>query len=35
MEFDLDGKLTEPPKILEIGTIDNIGGFEGVQEEEL
>ena len=33
--IDLDGKLTEPPKILEIGTIDNIGGFEGVQEEEL
>ena len=33
--IDSDGKLTEPPKILEIGTIDNIGGFEGVQEEEL
>ena len=33
--IDLDGKLTEPPKVLEIGTIDNIGGFEGVKEEEL
>ena len=33
--IDLDGKLTDPPKVLEIGTIDNIGGFEGVKEEEL
>ncbi len=31
----LDGKLTDPPKVLEMGTIDNIGGFDGVQEEEL
>jgi hypothetical protein len=33
--IDLDGKLTEPPKVLEIGTIDNIGDFQGVKEEEL
>ena len=33
--IDLQGKLIEAPKVLEMGTIDNIGGFEGVQEEEL
>ena len=31
----LEGKLREPPKVLEIGTIDSVGGFEGVKEEEL
>ena len=33
MGIPLEGKLQGPPKVLEIGTIDSIGGFEGVKKK--